>query len=384
MPRSIADLSLSFGLVTIPVKLYSATQASSGVHFNLLHKTCGSRLRQQYICIKEDVVVPRDEMVKGYEFQKDQYVTFTNEELKALEEASTQSVDIVAFVPLGSIDPIYYDKAYYLAPDKRGGRPYQLLVEGMRKTGRGALARWAWRGKQYMTLVRPGPEGLILQQLLYADEVRSMKELDIPDSELKKGELDLALQLIEQIAQDSYDPDAWHDEVKQRVEAAVDQKIAGQQVTVAEEPQHQRGGQVIDLMEALRASLKQSGRAGAAQPAGRAAKAADGQADEEADDTAAGRKSGAKTSARSGAAKAAGKAVDATTAGRSADTGAAGKSAGTRHSESPASRRTAAAKAAVADDEADTTPRRSARRLAGAPAPASAAPAPAPRKRKAS
>ena len=174
MPRSLADLSLSFGLVSIPVKIYSATESRGGApSFNLLHATCGSRLKQHYVCIKEDVIVDRSEMVKGYEFAKDQYVTFTPEELKVLQEPSTHSVDIVSFIPQDAIDPVYFDKAYYLAPDKRGDRPYNLLLEGMRQTGRVALARWAWRGKSYTVQVRPSPEGgLVLQQLLYADEVR--------------------------------------------------------------------------------------------------------------------------------------------------------------------------------------------------------------------
>lgn len=261
--RSIADLSLSFGLVSIPVKLYSATQAREGISFNLLHRECGSRLRQQYVCIREDVVVPRDDMVKGYQFAKDQYVVFEPDELKALEEKGTHSVDIVAFVPEHAIDPIFYDKAYYLAPDKRGDRPYTLLMEGMKQTHRVALARWAWRGKSYTVQVRPSPDGgLVLQQLLYADEVRSMDELGIPHTDVRQPELDLAVQLIDQIAQDAFDPGEYKDEVKERMEAAVEQKVSGQQITVSEEPEAE-GGKVIDLMAALKASL-----------AGKAAKAA--------------------------------------------------------------------------------------------------------------
>ncbi len=272
MPRSLADLSLSFGLVSIPVKIYPATESKGGApSFNLLHSTCGSRLRQQYVCIKEDVVVDRSEMVKGYEFAKDQYVTFTPEELKVLQEPPTHSVDIVAFVPEDAIDPIYYDKAYYLAPDKRGDRPYRLLLEGMLQTGRVALARWAWRGKSYTVQVRPSPEGgLVLQQLLYAEEVRSMKDLSLPETEVKKAELELAVSLIEQISQDSFDPSQYKDEEKERVEAAIEEKVEGHEITVAEEPQH-GGGQVIDLMQALRASLGKKGaataRAGAREEA---------------------------------------------------------------------------------------------------------------------
>jgi DNA end-binding protein Ku len=274
--RSIAELSLSFGLVSIPVKLYTATETKETISFNFIHRACGSRVKQQYICIKEDVVVERSDMIKGYEFAPDQYVLFEPDELKAVAEKGTQSVDIVAFVPADSIDPIYYDKAYYLAPAKRGERPYRLLMEGMNKSGRVALARWAWRGKSYTAQVRPSPSGagLVLQQLLYADEVRSIEDLDIADVDLKKGELDLALMLIEQTAQDEYDPNQYQDEVKQRIEAAIEQKIQGHEIAVSEEPE--KGGaptNVIDLMEVLKASLnKGKSAAKTARPA-RSAKA---------------------------------------------------------------------------------------------------------------
>ncbi len=256
--RSIASLTVTFGLVSVPVKLYSATQSSSGVSFNLLHAGCGSRLKQQYLCAKEGIVVERADMVKGYEFAKDQYVTFTADELKALEEKGSHAVEIVAFVPVATIDPIYYDKAYYLAPDKGGARPYALLTRAMRDTGRCALARWAWKGKQYMVQVRPTDDGLILQQLLYADEVRALSDLEIEKADVKPAELGLAVQLIEQSASDQYDPKAYIDEVKQRIEAAVQEKVDGKQVTLAAEPES-GGAQVIDLMEALRASLSKGG-----------------------------------------------------------------------------------------------------------------------------
>lgn len=311
MPRSLADLSLSFGLVSIPVKIYSATEAKGGgISFNLLHATCGSRLRQQYVCIKEDVIVERSEMVKGYEFAKDQYVIFTPDELKVLQEKTTHTVDIVAFIPADAIDPVYYDKAYYLAPDKRGDRPYNLLMEGMKQTGRVALARWAWRGKSYTVQVRPSADGgLVLQQLLYADEVRSLKELNIPDTEVKKAELDLAVSLIEQISQDSFDPGEYEDEEKKRIEAAVDEKVAGKEITVSEEPE-EGGGQVIDLMAALRASLGKK-----AAPA----RAADEKAEPEADLPAKARKTAKRAD---GASKAPGK-----TAARSAKPAPAKKAA---------------------------------------------------------
>jgi DNA end-binding protein Ku len=252
--RSLASLSLSFGLVSIPVKVYSATESASGVSFNLLHN-CGSRLKQQYICQKEGVIVERADMVKGYEFDKDRYVTFTPAELKALEESARHTIDIVSFIPLAAVDPIYYDKTYYLAPDKRGAKPYRLLMEAMRESGRCALARWVWKGKQYVVQVRAGDDGLILQQLLYADEVRSMKDLDIEKADIQKPELQLALQLIDQISADTYDPAAFEDEEKKRVLAAIDEKIQGKEIVVAEQQGEPAGGQIIDLTEALRASL---------------------------------------------------------------------------------------------------------------------------------
>ena len=263
--RSIASLTLSFGLVNIPVKLYSATESSATIRFNLLAKD-GSRLKQQYVSDRDGKVVERSEMIKGYEFEKDHFVTFQPEELKALEEAASHEIEIVAFVPEKSVDPIYYDKAYFLAPDKRGAKSYALLMEAMQTSGRCALARWRWKAKQYVVQVRPASEGLVLQQLLYAEEVRSMKELNIEHADVSDAELKLALQLIEQIAKDAYDPSEFKDEERARVLAAIDEKINGKQIvasTTAEVPQ---GGQVIDLMDALRASLGKNAAAKTSKP----------------------------------------------------------------------------------------------------------------------
>lgn len=284
--RSIASLSLGFGLVSIPVKLYSATESSSTVRFNLLSKD-GSRLKQQYISEKDQTVVPRSEMVKGYEFEKDRYVIFAPEELKALEEGGSHVIDIVSFIPEKAVDPIYFDKAYFLAPDKRGGKPYNLLKAAMQESGRCALARWAWKSKQYVVQVRANDDGLVLQQLLFADEVRSQKDLDIEQlAPPSPAELKLALQLIEQISADDYDPTLFEDEEKKRILAAIDAKIAGEEVVAVEHPEDAAGAQVIDLTEMLRASLGRAVKPGAKQPtaaveskgakrAPRAAKAAD-------------------------------------------------------------------------------------------------------------
>jgi DNA end-binding protein Ku len=262
--RSIASLTVSFGLVAIPVKLFSATEASRAISFNLLHKACGSRLKQQYICIKEEVPVAREDMVKGYEFAKDQYVIFSPEELKALEEAGTHMAEITEFVPIDAVDPVYFDKAYYLGPDKGGAKPFALLASALRESKRCALGRWAARGKQYIVMIRPVEDGLVMQQLLYAGEVRSIKDLEIPKTEVKDAELKLAKQLIEQQASDTFDPTAYTNEVAARIEAAVQKKVEGEEITLAEAPEG--GAQVIDLMEALRASLEKKAPARAKAP----------------------------------------------------------------------------------------------------------------------
>jgi DNA end-binding protein Ku len=262
--RSIASLSISFGLVSIPVKLYTATESDRGISFNMLHKTCGSRVKQQYICVKEEVVVPREDMAKGYEFAKDQFVMFQPEELKAMEEAGTHTADITEFVPIESIDPVFFDKAYYLAPDKGGAKPYALLARALRESGRCAIGRWAARGKQYIVMIRPVEDGLMMQQLLYATEVRSMKDIEITKADVKDAELKLAQQLIEQQTSDKFDPSAYKDEVRARIEAAVQKKVEGQEITMVDAPEG--GAQVIDLMEALRASLEKKAPA-QAEPA---------------------------------------------------------------------------------------------------------------------
>lgn len=263
--RSIASLSLGFGLVSIPVRLYSATESSSTVHFNLLSKD-GSRVKQQYVSEKDQTVIPRSELVKGYEFEKDRYVIFAPEELKALEEGASHLIDIVAFIPEKAVDPIYFDKAYLLAPDKRGGKPYNLLRAAMQQSGRCALARWAWKSKQYVVQVRANDDGLVLQQLLYADEVRSLKDLDVEKITPSAAELKLALQLIDQISTDTYDPTLFEDEEKKRILAAIDAKIAGEEVVAVEHPEDLASGQVIDLTEVLRASLTKAAKGAPKRP----------------------------------------------------------------------------------------------------------------------
>jgi DNA end-binding protein Ku len=260
--RSIGSLTVSFGLVAIPVKLYTATQSANAISFNLLHKTDGSRLRQQYVCQKEGVVVERDAMIKGYEFAKDQYVRFTPEEIKALEEVGTHAVEISEFVPIESIDPVYYDKTYYLAPDKGAAKPYALLVEALKQSGRCGVGRWAAHGKGYIVILRPIGDVLAMQQLHYAADVRRASEVardaEIPKPDVKPAELKLAQQLIDQQTAEKFDPDAFKDDVRARIEAAIKKKVEeGKEISVLE-PTPAGDGKVIDLMDALRASLEKS------------------------------------------------------------------------------------------------------------------------------
>ena len=265
--RSIASLTLSFGLVNVPVRLFSATESGSEIRFNLLDKD-GSRLKQQYVNERSKKVVDRKDMVKGYEVEKDHFVLFTQDELKNLEEGSSHVIDIVSFVPQASIDPLFYDKSYLLAPDKRGAKPYALLAEAMRRSDRCALAKWAFKAKQYIVQVRANADGLILQQLRYAEEVRSLVDLNIEHAPVSSSEQQLALKLVETIAEDDFRPEEFQDEEKARVLAAIDEKVAGKQIVASSHSEDEvvAGGQVIDLMEALRSSL-------AKKPAAKADKA---------------------------------------------------------------------------------------------------------------
>ncbi len=250
--RALSTATISFGLVSIPVKLFTTTESGASIHFNMLHR-CGTRLKQQYVCPKEEVVVPRDEMVKGYEFAKGQYVLFSNEEIKGLEEEASKLIEISEFVPVEQVDPLFFERAYYLGPDKGGAKPYRLLALAMRKTGRCALATYAARGKQYVVLLRPYEDGLLMQQLRYIDEVKSFDEVDRGAGDPKPAELKLAISLIEQIASEEFHPEQYEDAVKKRLEEVIQQKVDGEEITIA--PAAEPQAQIIDLMEALKASL---------------------------------------------------------------------------------------------------------------------------------
>jgi DNA end-binding protein Ku len=257
--RSIASLTISFGLVAIPVKLYSATVSSERISFNLLRQKDGSRVKQQYIAVNDGKPVERSEMVKGYEFAKDQYVMFSAEELKALEDATTHAIDIGQFVPLDSVDPLYFDGTYYLAPDKGGAKPYTLLATALRKAQQCAVGRWISRGKEHIVVIRALEDGLAMHQLHFKAEVRALKDLGIEAAPVSEPELKLARQLIDQLGAKRFDPNEYSDEHKARVEAAIQRKVDGKEVSLAEGPVSAPGGNVIDLMEALRASIDARG-----------------------------------------------------------------------------------------------------------------------------
>ncbi|HEY7611640.1 MAG TPA: Ku protein [Gemmatimonadales bacterium] len=262
--RSIASATISFGLVSVPVNLFSSSESSASVSFNMLHTKCGSRLKQQYLCASEGTVVEKDEVTKGYEFAKGQYVRFTPEEIKALDEKATNAIDIAEFVPLAAVDRIYLEKVYYLGAGKGGDRAYRLLVAALADTGRAALGQYSARGKQYLVLLRPMGDMLVMEQLHYAGELKSADEVPLPDVAVKDAELALARQLIEQASVDEFRPENYHDTVRERVLEAIQQKVEGQEITAtpAEAPQTK----IIDLMDALKASLAKRGTTAEKKP----------------------------------------------------------------------------------------------------------------------
>ncbi len=261
--RATSSGILSFGLVSIPFKLFTAASAE-GVHFHQLHDKCGGRIKYQVYCPTDDEVVERSSLVKGYEYAKGQYVRFESEELKALEEEKTHDLDIVEFVPFDSIDPVYVERSYYMGPDKSGGKAYRLLVAAMRETGRVALGRYVSRGKSHLVVIRPFEDGLIMHQVFYANEVRDFSEIDVGDDvSFKPAEMKMAEQLIEQLSVDSFQPAKFEDEFRARVLRAVEDKVAGHEITAAPEAPR---AQVVDLFEALKASVQNAETKAEAKP----------------------------------------------------------------------------------------------------------------------
>jgi DNA end-binding protein Ku len=251
--RSTGSTTISFGLVSIPVKIYTATH-SEGVSFHMLHKECNTRVKQQLYCPTHDQVIERDDTVKGYEVAKGQYVVFTNEEIRQLEAERTNTIDIVQFVPAETVDFIQIEKTHYLGPDKGGHKAYTLLGHAMRDADVVAIGRYNARGKSYVVMIRPYEKGLALHQLYYADEVNAFSEVDIgADVRLSQNERDLALKLIDQLRVDAFDASEFRDETSDRVRQVAEQKAQGMEIQTAPE---QPSAQIIDLFEALKKSLE--------------------------------------------------------------------------------------------------------------------------------
>lgn len=267
--RAIASSTISFGLVSIPVKLYSTGESGRRISFNMMHEECGTRLKQQYTCPKCEVVVPREDRTKGYEFSKGQYVLFDDDELKAIEMPKKDAVEITEFVPGDQVEAVYMDKPYYLGPDKGGARAYRLLSRALAETDRVAIAKYATRGREHLVMIRPhGEEGLVMDQLRYAQDVRRFDEVPVDEAEVKDAEMALALQLIEQAASDSFDPERYTDEVREKMMEMIQAKVEGEEITVAASAEP--ATQIIDLMSALKASLGED--ADARKPAAKAGK----------------------------------------------------------------------------------------------------------------
>ena len=259
--RATASGTISFGLVSIPVKLYGATRAKD-VHFNMLHAKDKGRLKQQYVCSVCGETVAREDTVRGYEWSRGQYVVMSDEELDALETKSDRTIEIEEFVPISAVDPVYYEKSSLLGPDKGGQKAYRLLNRAMLAAGRVAIGRFATRGRQQLVLIRPVENGLMLHGLFHADEVRGFDEVEFGDAvELKKGELELAEQLIDQLANDRFEPERHRDEYREKVLQAIEQKAAGEEIVAPPAPEQRE--QIIDLVAALKRSLEASREAGA-------------------------------------------------------------------------------------------------------------------------
>ncbi len=255
MPRAIWTGAISFGLVNVPVKLYSATAAKS-VRFHQLHAKDGVRIQQKRICPADGEEVPYDEIVKGFEIAPERYVVVTQEELDALDPRRTKTIDVEAFVELAEIDPVYYDSAYQIAPATGGAKAYQLLLSAMEETGKVAIARFVLRTRQQLCALRPAGGVLVLSTMLYGDEVHPAARLDeleaLGDVEASDREVAMARQLIDSLSA-PFDPESYRDEYRERVLALIERKAAGEEVVV--QPVAEAPAAAPDLMAALEASV---------------------------------------------------------------------------------------------------------------------------------
>jgi DNA end-binding protein Ku len=271
-PRSIGSATIGFGLVSIPVRLFVAT-SSQAIGFNLLHERCGTRIRYQNYCPTCDQVVERSDLRRGLEVARGEYAIFTDEELETLEGPASKVIDIAEFVPMAAVDPIYFEKTYFLGADAGAEKPYRLLAEAMRRQERAAVARYVMRGKENLVLIRPAQGGLMLHVLYYADEVRDFGEIERGGAAtVRPGELDLAGRLIGDLSQDAFRPEQYEDEYRKRVLKAAEEKVAGREVVSV--PETAAPAATIDLVAALKASLERKPGAKAGAPARPAREAA--------------------------------------------------------------------------------------------------------------
>jgi DNA end-binding protein Ku len=242
---------LTFGLVSLPVKLFSAARSET-VSFNQLHAADHSRVKQVLYCQLEDKPVARNELVKGYEYEKDKYVVVDEDDLKKAAPPTAKTMEILEFVKSAEVDAVYFESSYYMAPDDAGEKPYALLFEAMKRSGYVAIAKLTMHSREHIVIVRPGQKGLLLHTMYYEDEVRKMEEFRTDASLVKDKELELAMTLIESLAAE-FEPAKFKDSYRENVMALIQAKVQGRQVVQAPEPQHL--APVIDIMEALKASL---------------------------------------------------------------------------------------------------------------------------------
>jgi DNA end-binding protein Ku len=253
MPRAIWSGAISFGLVNVPIKLFTAT-SQKDVRFHQLHDKDGARIQQKRVCSQDGEEVPMEHIVKGYEVSRDKYVIITPEELDSLDPKATRTVDILDFVDLDEIDPVYFDATYYMVPEKGAAKAYALLLEAMRKSKKVAIARVVLRQKQHLVALRPLKNALSMETMLYADEVVSPDTLEgLPeDVEVTDRELAMAQQLIDSLA-DDFKPERYRDDYRERVLEMIERKAEGQEIVAVEE--EEETAPVVDLMAALEASL---------------------------------------------------------------------------------------------------------------------------------
>jgi DNA end-binding protein Ku len=255
--RAMGTGTISFGLVNIPIKMYSANDSSGKISFNQLHADKKIRLKQQMYDPETGEVVPREKIIKGYEHAKDQYLIMDDEELEKLELATSRSMDITEFVPLTSVDPLFFESGYYLGPDKGAERAYKLLAAALEDGKFAAIAKYVARGKQHLVAMRPLSGAIVMQQLRYDDEVKKLGDIPIPEATITEAELNLARQFIGALAKPKFDASQYKDEYRERLKDLIEKKLKGETVDLTPAPAPQ--AKVVDLMEALKASLAASG-----------------------------------------------------------------------------------------------------------------------------